>query len=467
MEAGTRLTMPHDVFLSYSHRDNEFPRGWVKNLYQCLNAAIAVEPLPEPIRVFLDAEGLRCNDQFHTVLESELRSAHVLLCVSSPAYNESNYCREELGYFVAQRGENCGELLHVQKKHMDTLALLEPFQTRLGYSFHEESSGFEYQPDDPNFERAVQPLARDVREVVKAARAPRQRVLVLASADREDERVRLVNDFSQARITAFPTAADPLPGTVKDRLARVKQLANEADFSVLLLGREYEDSIETAYDVHEKKWLTTPRRCLFGIPQQSVIEAMGSKQSAFYERVNAAGEAFDFCPRPEQIRPETCRMLRELVETARRAPTVFLYYRKSSRAAASALRAAIQQIGASGNSAKVVRVLDPYGDGDGTRLQTQTAGFDQALCASHGAVVIAEANAAAMQNMISSMARTFSEPVIAIYGPSTESAISPALTSKYSFLQPSGIPRYEWLPDTARVIELDDFLERIRKRATE
>ena len=98
------LVLPHqplapmDSFVSYSHIDNSSPGDWVTSFHNDLTNTLAAVSGTQKV-LFLD---LRDNDGI-TITEKirdGLKATETMCLVFSPSYFQSNWCKNELQYFV-------------------------------------------------------------------------------------------------------------------------------------------------------------------------------------------------------------------------------------------------------------------------------------------------------------------------------------------------------------------------------
>lgn len=468
--------MSCDVFVSYSHRDELYPSGWVSTLHERLQAAFAAAAPELTLEVWRDEFAIRKSENFTDAIRTALREAKVLLCVLSPAYKASRYCNEELDYFLRQRPATSRCLVRVEKRRMDVAQQPEALQNILGHSFFEKRTGDELPPladsgrPNPTFERLVSPLANEVVDLVQAGRAPRQSVLVLASPDREDERARLAGALESAGVNVVPSDKDPMPAGRREALAWRANKVDEVDFAVLLVGHQPAPLIEGAFGELEQKWTTAPRRCLLAMPSGKPSDA---QQCAFIERLDGAGEAFDFCDRSDQVLDEVRRLLKVLVAEQKRIPTLYLAYPKGSRERADRFREEIRRADASlrpadGKAPWVeLRLLDPYGDGDNPQMPTQTMTRDMTVQAAHGGLVLVENDGAFAFNALSDFDHAGGAELRrhVVIAPVTGWAnVAESLAQEFRFIQADGVQR-DWLPPKARIVSLPEFLNELREKA--
>jgi hypothetical protein len=465
--------MPCDVFVSYSHADEEFPYGWVSTLHERLQAAVNRAAPTRRLTVWRDEFDIRKSERFTDAIKSALSEAKVLLCVLSPAYKASRFCTEELNYFMGRRGAVARGLVRVEKKRLEVSQQPEALQNILGHSFFEKRTGDELPARDdrgvpnPSFERLVSPLANEVLDLVQAGSAPRQCVLVLGPEDRKDERARLAEALEAQGVKIVPSIEDPIPDGRRDKFSWLEKKVAESDFAVLYVGEE--PLVERAFDALGKKWPTAPRRCLLAMPAATPTD---EKLGEFIERLDSAGEAFDYCDRPDQVLGETRRLLKALIVEQKRIPSLYLAYLKGSRARAELLREEIRRADALLRPAAAaapwveLRFLDPYGDGDNPQMPTQTLTRDRTVQAAHGGLVLVENEGAFVMNALSDFDGGGAElRRHVVITPLTDRANVPdSLAQEYRFIQAQGVQR-DWLPPGARVVELSAFLHELRERA--
>src|SRR5215207_9733291 len=237
-----------DVFISYAHRDNEFPADWVSTLHERIEKAIDADYPHSGIQIHRDTTDFRKSVPFENQITRELEEAHVLLCVVSPSYVESDWCAVELEYFVNR--QKLGSLIRVVKKPVKVTSQPESLQNLDGFNFFEDDltmSAYAGRHIDAQFDRAVMPLAREIVTAVERARDLKQRVLLLSVRERANERDRLRNELKASGVEVVTEAHLPAhKGDWPEALRRlVAPTAEEAkttrpvDFAVLLFGVDY------------------------------------------------------------------------------------------------------------------------------------------------------------------------------------------------------------------------------------
>ncbi len=86
----------HDVFLSYTHTDDQMDAGqrWVTEFTQRLRARLEIVS-GHAVDIWRDEEKLGAADRFNQTIAQAVCESAVLLVVLSPSYFNSDYCRKE------------------------------------------------------------------------------------------------------------------------------------------------------------------------------------------------------------------------------------------------------------------------------------------------------------------------------------------------------------------------------------
>ena len=252
-----------DVFVSYAHIDNQpligDSPGWVTQLVQALDSALAMR-LGRPVRLWRDAK-LAGNDIFLSEGDTRLRSAALLLCVVSPRYLHSDWCRREVEAFIAAAGEQGG--LSVDNRPRVVQVLTQPVQDdqlpavlrqTAGHAFFSRRDGDPRRLEpvlDPSeqkpFFEAVHRLARDIADTLRALDGQRATpattdaslpVVYLAEStdDLQGPHKRLKAELQQRGYRVLPAGRLPDGDEAACRAAVAQALA-QARLAVHLVGR--------------------------------------------------------------------------------------------------------------------------------------------------------------------------------------------------------------------------------------
>ncbi|MBV9880749.1 MAG: toll/interleukin-1 receptor domain-containing protein, partial [Gemmatirosa sp.] len=95
--------MPHDVFVSYAHSDNEAPasaeHGWVTTFMRELRKVLRRKMGGEGPTIWMD-ESLAANERVPETLRDTVRDARTMVLFMSRGYLRSGWCQGELDEFL-------------------------------------------------------------------------------------------------------------------------------------------------------------------------------------------------------------------------------------------------------------------------------------------------------------------------------------------------------------------------------
>jgi hypothetical protein len=278
-QGSVRTAAVLDVFISYAHEDNDYPRygqrGWVEYFYEALKARLN-GIRREEIAIWRDQSEARITGGtvLTPTIKEKLSDCAVLVVVVSPAYLASKWCADELGFFrdaAGKRGGLCvttksGSLSRVLKV-LKLPVELGGFRTGLaevddavGYPLYQRTA--EGRPcippielDPPygenigtDFGRAVNALAYDIDAILQgmssqtaasaSARGGNGACIYLAetSSDMADYRERMRQELEQFGFAIAP-AVQQFPGPNYAEI--VKSGLAGARLSVHLVGESY------------------------------------------------------------------------------------------------------------------------------------------------------------------------------------------------------------------------------------
>jgi hypothetical protein len=182
----------HDVFISYSHLDDQTVggEGWVTSFHKRLQIELD-EELGEKAAVWRDGR-IGSADDFTADLEKQLRASAVLIAVVSPGYLNSRWCDWELKGFV-DGPRRTGDLwvdaksraIKVVKRPADQNAHREAvLRETTGKEFFETDGttgrSYELAVESDAFHRRLTELAQDICHILRVLR--RDRTVFLGSA---------------------------------------------------------------------------------------------------------------------------------------------------------------------------------------------------------------------------------------------------------------------------------------------
>jgi hypothetical protein len=267
----------HDVFISYAHDNNT--RGWVSDLRDVLEERL-VSYLGSPPRpsVWFDNDQVTGMEEIKRTIPTACQRSAALLCVLSPSYLRSEWCKKEREAFLAQLSGRPGgrsgpriPLLKVVLLELEGDDEPEELRGLVGYRY------FEGRPEVPSWTRQfflkdknhldqrffnqTDRLARELAETLKAMKRavggasapvpadkderrvtptdPLGQAIYIAEGtdDVDDDRDLLAKEFGQFDVLALP--AEELPTGFDALRARIRDLLQRCQFSVHIIGRYY------------------------------------------------------------------------------------------------------------------------------------------------------------------------------------------------------------------------------------
>ena len=250
-----------DVFISYPHLsnkdNNDGQNGWVARFHRDLQIELD-ELLGRETVVWRDNKMLFGTD-LNKAISEQLRKTKVLICVISPAYIQSEWCRKELEEFRCLAEKNGGltvgeysRIIPIVKTPIDQDALglgetifCEFFDTNgdrggAPQPFSQDQNGYKYQ----TYKEKVLQIAWSIRHIVKAlpdtTTADQQRTIYLAetSNDIADERNRIKQELEDRQLIVLPE--NPLPTKdAAEYIAAVEENLGRSFLSIHMFGRNY------------------------------------------------------------------------------------------------------------------------------------------------------------------------------------------------------------------------------------
>ncbi|MGA8616299.1 MAG: toll/interleukin-1 receptor domain-containing protein [Xanthobacteraceae bacterium] len=97
------------AFFSYARHDAVTDPELIPAYTTALENRVNAKIVNAHFAIWCDKEGLRTGDRWDTRIETELRSADVLIVLLTPRWIESDYCRKEAGVWKAV-GIWCGAI---------------------------------------------------------------------------------------------------------------------------------------------------------------------------------------------------------------------------------------------------------------------------------------------------------------------------------------------------------------------
>lgn len=264
----------HDIFISYAHVDNESAfqgQGpWIELFCEGLKVLLGKRfGHTDTVKIWWDKERLDGGVDFNDAIANAVENSAVMICLNSPGYRESDYCKKELELFhlkasnekVGLKITNRPRIINILLDDEDYQHWLPEFNKTTGFHFHD--GDFPLETDNPEFKKRmkefVKPLETLLREFqkIEPTPTPDPQAEVIGN-EKEDFTIFLADvpdtlRSSRKRITSeldkagYKVIADiPPPYEALAHEQRVKEAIKEADLAVHLLdeypGREIEGS---------------------------------------------------------------------------------------------------------------------------------------------------------------------------------------------------------------------------------
>ena len=237
----------HDVFISYSHLDNQGvddEDGWVTKFHRRLQIELD-EELGDKAVVWRDTR-IGGADDFSADLTKQLKNTALVIAVVSPGYLNSRWCEWELKGFI-DGTRRIGDLwvdakcraIKVIKRPSDNNAhrevvLRETTGVELFKTDSDSGRNYELAHDDELFHRRLTDLAQDMCKILKLLR--RQRTVFLGSAPpamiAQREKVSRELNAKQFRVIDAPESGN------EDALGIVQGAMRESSLSIHFVDRD-------------------------------------------------------------------------------------------------------------------------------------------------------------------------------------------------------------------------------------
>jgi len=262
----------YDIFISFSHQDNE-PRpgqetGWVERFVDYLKWLGKRRGLAE-LEVWWDKKRLTGATEFDNRIERDLGRTALLLVLHSHNYRRSDYCKQELDWFVtAAKSQSVGLTVGGERRIFNVLInkipheewtdsghWTEPLAGTIGFPFHdapgnEDTFGEPIEDSDrKSYDAAMRPIVDAATRLLDSFPAPKDdpktpptglpagehlpRILIADVPDSQAKlRTRLIKEIGdRARIAE--KIPPPYPAAEHDTALR--RALEDADLSIHLL----------------------------------------------------------------------------------------------------------------------------------------------------------------------------------------------------------------------------------------
>jgi len=255
----------NDLFISYAHIDNsayQGEQGWIDLLHERLRIRLA-QLLGKPPSIWRDRK-LKGFDVFDETIVIELKRSAILLCIVSPRYVASDYCRSEIDNFSNAVSPESADQLGDKRRVVRVVKTYVPYEQHhpalrdiLPYEFYErnEDTGrvreFDHEisaqgDKDKRYWNKFEDLVWDLHELIKLLESPEQintpsagMTIYLAetTSDLSQERDKVKRELAQFGHVVLPDK--PLPLEVHAFRETVSNYLNNSQLSIHLIGEQY------------------------------------------------------------------------------------------------------------------------------------------------------------------------------------------------------------------------------------
>jgi dsDNA-binding SOS-regulon protein len=290
-----------DIFLSYCHLDNlkvfEEKKGWIENFFNDLTVTLWQSVGTRDVTIWWDEKRLDGNTLFDDSIDDSLKKSAILVCLNSPAYLKSEYCKKELELFYNYKRESEGTKIRNQSRVFNVLLYNIPHQKwphefagATGFPFHdaveEDDRGHPFAISAAQFRDKMQSLCDSLVELlIEPPPSPEENeqaaLFDVYFGDVSDSlssiRKRTIAELKKKEIAVIPNA--PPPWEKSKHEAAVKEKLDKAELSVHLLdqypGRTIEGEETLGYPQKQAELsLLTSKTKLIWVPADLNIDTI-------------------------------------------------------------------------------------------------------------------------------------------------------------------------------------------------
>ncbi len=348
----------YDIFISYAHVDNlSFPGqgdGWIKQFYQNLNLMLAKRfGRLDKVKIWWDSKKLDGSVLFDDSIADGIKKSAIMICLNSPGYVASEYCKKELDLFYNKvkkdgTGLKVGDrsrILNVLLNNMPFKDWPEELSGTSGFPFHDseesddlgdtvETLSDQFREEMKNVRDAVCNILEDFQELKTPAITPKSgggttkpegaetgfSIFMAEVADTQrSPRKRIIaelekNDFHISQ-------GIPPPGEKEGHDREAKAAIDAANLSVHLLdiypGREISDSQEMSFSQRQAELgLASETPQIIWIPEDADLSEIEEESYRQFiedlEEGNISDKEYEF------IRGSKSTLAKQIMEFARR-----------------------------------------------------------------------------------------------------------------------------------------------------
>jgi hypothetical protein len=347
----------YDIFISYAHVDNiAFPGqadGWIEQFYKNLNLMLAKRfGRLDIVKIWWDSKKLDGSVLFDKSIEDGIKKSAILICLNSPGYIQSTYCKQELDLFFKKAqsekaGLNVGNrsrIIHVLLNNIPFTEWPEELSGTSGFPFHDareaqdfgdtvDTLSMDFRTQMQNVRDAVWNLLNDFPKEQTVASVQQQ------AAQEEDKdsftiylgevadtlrtpRKRIITELEKRGFKVV--AGIPPPDEADAHEQATKDALNKADLAIHLLdeypGREIIGAPELWYPQKQAEIaLQTAKSQMIWVPADTNFEDIeDEKYKLFLQNIEtgkSANKSFEF------VRGSKSTLAQEIIDFAEHLKT--------------------------------------------------------------------------------------------------------------------------------------------------
>jgi hypothetical protein len=194
----------HDIFISYSHLDNQkfFDQqtGWIESFCSELNKLISQRiGKPDAVKIWWDNKKLDGTVVFDDSIADALKRSALLLCLTSSAYLQSAYCQKELDLFCTKAQEesvglkvgNRSRVINVLLNNIPYTQWPHGLNGTTGFVFNDAKSkediGDPFEVGDPQFKNGLKELRNALIKLIETFSAEKPTPIETNRAKEDDQ----------------------------------------------------------------------------------------------------------------------------------------------------------------------------------------------------------------------------------------------------------------------------------------
>ena len=331
----------YDIFISYCHIDNEESNarntGWVERFYNELTVLLRRSIGTRDISIWWDSRRLDGSIVFDDAIAEALKRSAILICLNSPSFLHSAYCRKELEAFYLHAGQDDYGL--TLKNHFRILNLLlfnipyaqwpKELNGTTGFGFHdakEDEQGYTLAVKSVKFKTQLHKLKDAIIGLINEfGQAPPKPAVeqgfTIYFGDVSDslstQKERAINELKKKGYNICHDIPPPYPSDEHERA--VMEKLEQAHLSVHLLdqfkGRKIEGEESMWYPQKQLELsLCVDKPKLIWVPEEVDISEVEEEKYKSFLMTLETGETLS--EKASYIRGKKSRLLQEIIDLA-------------------------------------------------------------------------------------------------------------------------------------------------------